>query len=605
MEYRKDIQGLRAIAVLFVFIFHLNESWLPGGFIGVDIFFVVSGFLISSIILSKLDNKSFSFIEFYKSRIKRIVPAYYFLLIVVAIIGLFIILSTDIYTFRKSLFWSTVFNSNYYFSTLDTYFGAKSSENPFLHTWTLAIEMQFYLFLPLLLFFTKRKWLFKLILFLTIILFTYSSIEILINNNKNSMYFSLLARIPEFFIGVLTAILIKEGKVFKKNKVIPSILGLCLLVVSAIFINENSPFPGVLSIIPCIGTAFLIIAPPNPIRNFLSGKALVFIGEISYSLYLWHWPIMAYFRYYYSTEIFSFPQIIIIILLSFILSIFSYYFIETTLRKKKGYTFSLKLSLLIGLNILVIFLFIPISKNRNTLPLEFISPVVGLDSHGNTFKKVEVFGDTLSPTNKIFFFGDSHALSMKPYLDYMGRNNSFSFRTVTNDRYPPIPMLDKDVFSDLRFYNQYLNLMEYVEKELNDNDIIILQCAGGGRWEKSIENMSTNLKPHQYLIILSDFPSLGKNPVKINRGIIRNDERDNIYNIKRPYPSKEFIEKINSTQSCYFLDLTNSEAFKTIPFCNDTLMYYDDGHLNKFGAQVYAKHTETVFMNLLDSLISE
>lgn len=152
MEFRKDIQGLRAIAVLFVFIFHINSSWLPGGFIGVDIFFVISGFLISSIILHKLDNNRFSFKDFYISRIKRIVPAYYFLLLIVAFFGVFFFMTSDINVFRKSFFWSLLFNSNHYFTSLDTYFGASSSENPLLHTWTLAVEMKFYLFLPILLF---------------------------------------------------------------------------------------------------------------------------------------------------------------------------------------------------------------------------------------------------------------------------------------------------------------------------------------------------------------------------------------------------------------------------------------------------------------------
>lgn len=157
MKFRNDIQGLRALAVIFVFVFHLSNRFLPGGFIGVDVFFVISGYLISKIILSKLEKNDFSLKEFYISRLKRIVPAYYFLLIVVWVAFFFIFINADIGKFKLSHFWATIFNSNYYFANADNYFGASSNENPLLHTWTLGVEMQFYLFLPLLLFIRNRK----------------------------------------------------------------------------------------------------------------------------------------------------------------------------------------------------------------------------------------------------------------------------------------------------------------------------------------------------------------------------------------------------------------------------------------------------------------
>ncbi|WP_448636327.1 acyltransferase family protein [Pedobacter panaciterrae] len=207
MEFRNDIQGLRAIAVLLVFTFHLSPQILPGGFIGVDIFFVISGYLISSIVLHKIDNNKFSLLDFYYGRIKRIVPAYLVLLIALAAISAFIFVPSDIAGLRKGLFWSAIFNSNNYFATLDNYFGASSNENPILHTWTLAVEMQFYLFLPILLLFIKNKKILILTLtIITLIFLGYGTFEVL-SNNKGSMYYSLLARSPEFFIGVLATLL--------------------------------------------------------------------------------------------------------------------------------------------------------------------------------------------------------------------------------------------------------------------------------------------------------------------------------------------------------------------------------------------------------------
>jgi peptidoglycan/LPS O-acetylase OafA/YrhL len=147
--FRYDIQGLRAIAVLAVLIFHINKEWLPGGFIGVDIFFVISGYLITSIILEQKEANRFSFINFYISRIRRIVPAYYALIFVVMLAVSFQYIPTDINIISSSFKNAILFNGNNYFKRLDTYFGASASENPLLHTWTLAVEMQFYLFLPI------------------------------------------------------------------------------------------------------------------------------------------------------------------------------------------------------------------------------------------------------------------------------------------------------------------------------------------------------------------------------------------------------------------------------------------------------------------------
>jgi peptidoglycan/LPS O-acetylase OafA/YrhL len=177
MFFRNDIQGLRAFAVSLVFIFHLNPIWLPGGFIGVDVFFVISGYLISYIILQKKDKSNFSFLDFYKGRIKRIVPAYYFMLSIIGIVSLFIYFNADIGSIlRRELVATSLFFSNVYFTTLNTYFGAEMQENVFLHTWTLGVEMQFYLILPLFLIFIRNnRVLFCTILTSTLLLFTYYS----------------------------------------------------------------------------------------------------------------------------------------------------------------------------------------------------------------------------------------------------------------------------------------------------------------------------------------------------------------------------------------------------------------------------------------------
>ncbi|MDR6544698.1 peptidoglycan/LPS O-acetylase OafA/YrhL [Chryseobacterium rhizosphaerae] len=223
MQFRNDIQGIRALAFFLVFIFHINYTWLQGGFIGVDVFFVISGYLMTSIIIDQKDKNIFSFYDFYWKRLKRIFPAYLFLIIAATLAGSFIYLARDIWTLQKSAGASIVFLSNLLFSRGDSYFGAALNENPFLHTWSLAIEMQFYLLLPLLLIWVKRKYLSAVIVLLIIVLTIYTSISMYIDNSNTSTYFSLVSRIPEFLIGSFYSLAFKN-KSISADRAIRSLL---------------------------------------------------------------------------------------------------------------------------------------------------------------------------------------------------------------------------------------------------------------------------------------------------------------------------------------------------------------------------------------------
>lgn len=183
MQFRLDIQGFRALAFLLVFFFHLNSNWLPGGFLGVDLFFVISGFLITTIILNDIDKNKFSFLSFYEKRVKRIAPAYFALLIAVAIIAPFFFLYTDLGTLKGTLLRSSLFISNLAFQSGNSYFGAQLSENPLLHTWSLAIEMQFYLILPFILYFFRKRIIWILI-FIAITISIYTTYQIVVLDQK-------------------------------------------------------------------------------------------------------------------------------------------------------------------------------------------------------------------------------------------------------------------------------------------------------------------------------------------------------------------------------------------------------------------------------------
>lgn len=599
MKFRPDIQGIRALAVLLVVLFHLNAAVLPGGFIGVDIFFVISGYLISGIILNKRAKGTFNLLEFYNSRIKRIVPAFLLMILIVAIVGVWIYVISDSGTLRKSLFWSFIFNSNRYFGTLDTYFGASSSENPLLHTWTLAIEMKFYLLLPFLLFFFKRSWIPYCFAILIAILLYYSYYNIHFLHRKSEIYFSLPARIPEFLIGALFVFVPKNNLLLKRPiSLFFSIIGLSLILLSAFLLNENSPFPGFLVLWPCIGAALLLITEGNFIKSLLEQKVMVFIGELSYSIYLWHWPLMAFIRYYYATYHFNAFQVFLICITTLVISFLSYRYVENYFRKLNNFSFYKIIAIPLCITLGMIYYSVTINSTISKIPLKYAGPVFAKNSHGKSFTQIDTLGDLSADRDSIVVIGDSYAFAYLPFLDYIGEKNHFKFRTISNDTYPNIPGIDKNDFDEARYLSQYNKLVDITMPVIKESNIIIIASA----WAPIVKSL-----PHAFeafvkgingkkkVFVLSDYPLINKNPLRMNRDYIKQNNRDNYEITFRSIP--DTIRKIcNKYPWVKVIDIQYDRANIDYPFYRDTLMYYDDAHLNEYGSFLLGKLMEKQFM---------
>lgn len=307
VRYRPEIDGLRAVAVLSVIIFHLNNRWLPGGFLGVDIFFVISGFLITGIILSEIQNGSFSFRDFYTRRIKRIYPAFIAAVSLASVIASQIFLYEDFNQMRKTIELSTVFLSNIYLGFRLGYFDLSADENPVLHIWSLAVEEQYYLLYPLLLIFCCKKTKslralrhISIILFLilTATSFLPAAFYTDILNQPNTYYLSTL-RFPELLVGSLLAVYGQTPNRKWKRQLL-SLLCFGALLVCLFVIDKHDPFiPGITLLLPCLLTALLIRSMQYgtlPTR-ILSASPIVFVGKISYSLYLYHWIFISFAHY--------------------------------------------------------------------------------------------------------------------------------------------------------------------------------------------------------------------------------------------------------------------------------------------------------------------
>lgn len=337
IKYRPDIDGLRAIAIISVIIFHFCNL-LPSGYIGVDIFFVISGFLITKIILQENESGHFSFVNFYARRILRIFPALFLMLTVSFIFAALILNTKDMIWFSRSMHYSSLQISNFFFQRTVNYFDANEGFEPLVHTWSLAVEEQFYLLMPAIIIFLLRFKNKKNASFYGIIVLSLISLiasQILVFANQKIAFYSLLSRFWELGIGCLLAfdkIKISSDKINKSL----SLFGLALILFSAFALNY-SYFPGFLAMIPCLGAALIILTGKNTntfAAKLLSGRFFVFIGQISYSLYLWHLPLLALYKKHQANSDLSLVENFILIIVLIAISIASWKLVELPFRKK-------------------------------------------------------------------------------------------------------------------------------------------------------------------------------------------------------------------------------------------------------------------------------
>ena len=288
MKYRLDIDGLRAIAVSSVVLFHINEAWLTGGFLGVDIFFVISGFLITGIIYEGLKQKSFSYAGFYERRIRRLYPALIAMLVLSCIAAAFIYDAQKMADFGGSAIHALFGLSNFFFYFNADYFDVEASSRPLLHTWSLAVEEQFYIFWPLLLLvIIKLPAKLRILALILLILASAAFGEWQVRADQSAAFYLLPARIAELAIGGLVAIMMKEFTFHTKvpNPVAAVIHVSCiaLLIVFFIAYDESMLFPGLSALPPSIATALLLMFPiRGPLSYFLNNPVFRWIGLISY-----------------------------------------------------------------------------------------------------------------------------------------------------------------------------------------------------------------------------------------------------------------------------------------------------------------------------------
>jgi len=327
-RYRPDIDGLRAIAVLSVVLYHLKSNLLKGGFVGVDIFFVISGFLITGIIRNRIDQGRFSFLDFYSGRIRRIFPSLLLVFAFAFVLGWFVLFSWEYRDLSDGVFYGSLFWTNISLLTHSGYFNRSSEFNPFLHLWSLGIEEQFYLFWPLAVMLFRGRWRAPMIIGLSAVSFVLGIVL-----TTNGSFYLPVARFWELGLGCMLAFQFKE-ELPQKFSNLKSVTGLGLILFSVLFLKSTFHFPGYAALLPTVGACLLIAAGSESWVNraILSHPIAVFLGLISYPLYLWHWPLLYFVR---MTEAGNpaFSLQIGAVALSVVLAWASYRFMEIPIRQ--------------------------------------------------------------------------------------------------------------------------------------------------------------------------------------------------------------------------------------------------------------------------------
>ena len=458
ISYRPDIDGLRAIAVISVIFYHADNSInnlkiLSGGFVGVDIFFVISGFLITSIILKELNNTgSFSFKDFYKRRIKRIIPV--LLLVFVTtfpFIWLFFIPSSFI-DFSKSLFSSLFFVSNHHFYLSGELYDTENSLlKPLLHTWSLSIEEQYYIIFPLV--FTVVFKFFKnhlLKVFVLLFLISFLSMIYIFQKNESLAFFSFFTRFWELLLGSITAILYtQKKKITNFHHNIYSILGLIMIIFSIFFYNDSTKSPYIPTLLPVLGTSLIIYFNNENgfVYKILSLKYLVFLGLLSYSLYLWHYPVFSIGR---TTEFFGDGVSKKLFLITFVLSLISYYMVEKPIKTKKFTDNKIFTALGFFYFILILFSFASVTEKIKTVRGDVLKNLSVGDQTSNLTvcngTKVNKDGYCIFNSKEdktLILIGDSHMQSLeKPLLKFSNENK---FKLVVLNKPTCFYFLDLDL----------------------------------------------------------------------------------------------------------------------------------------------------------------
>lgn len=613
LKYRPDIDGLRALSVLTILVFHLNQTWIPGGFASVSLFFVISGFLITSIITNQLMGDRYSFKDFYTRRIKRILPLFFVVLFTVFIFTAVIVKPWDDYgAFWKTVRYAMQFRANQAFLEVD-YFGPAVDQMPLLHLWTLALEEQFYFFWPITLFllykvFKKTQnpkfWLFWSTVVLIIASTSYSLYVSDIQNGNP--YFLLRARAGEILVGC--ALALSPYSVPVKFRTPLGIFGIVLILLSYIFFTPEIAYPGYYGLIPSLGAAFFILdSNISHYKKIFTNKVIVTIGLWSFSIYLWHWPILALFRYVYMDSELPVTWMVTAYTLTLILSYFTYNYVENPLRK-------IKLNFKKSLLFIYIIPFCTMFLLNEVVKSDFYKDQFSLtkqreltrwfnDEEAPCYGKITnncTIGD-LESDKKFLLLGDSHAAHLATALDVIGQKEHWKVDIIAAPGCVVFLSYDEqgDNFgpADCRIVNQYF------KENWDQYDGIMLSQLYAAEYQKySPDNHKQSVSSYydelgktlaeitesKPVYLFSDTPNFLNDPMKIewfnDLGLDRIIDLQPLkFNAHSTAVNEKVIAVVDQYDNAYYVDTLQyvPEDYRI----DGKIIYRDVNHFSPYGSR--------------------
>jgi peptidoglycan/LPS O-acetylase OafA/YrhL len=652
LEYRADLDGLRAIAVLVVVFNHAGLSIFSGGYIGVDIFFVISGFLITGIIAREIRTNEFTVLKFYERRIRRILPALTVMVVFALLAALLLYDSGRFKSFAKSLLATMLFYSNINFWNEAGYFDAPSLLKPLLHTWSLAVEEQFYIVYPLFMYAIynwARKFEKHILVAVGLLSLSLAVYTVGIKDVTSAFYLAHM-RAWELLVGGLLALNIVPATPNKKINTALSFIGLLMIAIPVFCYTDKTPFPGLSAAVPVLGTALIMYSNTTEkslVGKFLSIAPMVFIGQISYSLYLWHWPLFTYVEYYVIRPLTGLELTLLLVVI-FGISALSWRFVETPFRSRRFLSTSQVFAFGLG-SMVVIVAAAGIVYRYNGFPgREGSMPLVEFIDKENTdhFTKCAedtdghkscLMGDKSQPVS-FMLWGDSHAVAVRGAVERAAVRNGFYGLFTYKLACPPL----MGVTSDFSFFTEPCDeynkgVMLYLEKHPEISTVII-----AGRWsfyiegeykpskttgsildvtvksptetkdEKFVEDglgrtVQSLLDMNRKVVIVSQVPEIGYDVPSANFIATRSGRDVNEIvapsvedYLSRNQKSIAILDALKSKPGVQVVDpwvilCADGKCRATV---NGNLLYRDDDHLSHFGAELITPVFEPIFKEM-------
>jgi peptidoglycan/LPS O-acetylase OafA/YrhL len=619
LAYRRDLDGLRGIAVVAVVAYHLGMPFASGGFVGVDVFFVLSGFLITRLIASELEAGAFSIADFYDRRIRRIVPALVFVSACTTALALVFLLPDEFERFASSLI-ATVFSlSNFWCLHHSAYFDPAAEVQPLFHTWSLGVEEQFYILFPVLLWaaFSRRKDRLGVIVWSLFAASLLASV-LLLKPHPQSTFYLLHTRAWELLAGSIVALGLVPKPTSRLQREAGNVIGLAAIAIAVFGYTSTTPFPGPAALLPCIGAALVIWAGGGElaVARALSTRPFVFLGLISYSLYLWHWPLIVFARIL-NVETLGIFQQIVLACASVALAALTWRFVEQPFRRRGAGGFTrpailssagLSLGTLAAVALYVISLHgfpgrfsghvLDLASSRDDAsPLRAKCHFDG--SMKGSFDNTCVLGEDVPP--KTIVYGDSHGAELSAVLGSLAKSRNESVREITASACPPAADFSMPRREECAHYNAAM-----MEKLVALPPTTIVIAANSLDWSKDMpvqywQGLRTALGAlsgagHR-LIVLGPIPHLPNHmpaPAILARWTDRgNDPADFRFSpdVEKFHEVDEKLKDVASEAHATYIPI--APAFCAEDGCSayldNAVLYWDDNHLSMHGAGLVAQ----------------